>query len=353
MSTEISRKNQILLGMASTRQEAVETEQPLPVSPQRSADPYGVVMVDAAADISGAMAQHPRLRMLPLEVQLPDRKLVDRGARALREAAGRIGREHLRRASIAMPDVAGLEYRLYPNLALNADHLIYLGSMGALGAATTGLQTLLHTHRDEIRELRRARGLADQLQLTCVDTRSLLAGPALQARLLLKRLDSGEPAAQVAQAALGLPQQTQLWVVPRYPAEAAGTLARLDDRGFKPWIEACGGSLRHFWNAFPVLAADAGGASCTARARTWQAAVEQVFAALREQLQGARPRSCAVLISYDGGIRELQSWPEFMQLAALAARLQMRLHVTHMSLVGRVCASSESLSVALLRQSAA
>lgn len=343
-----SNKNEYLLGFASTQQNRAERELALPVNPQRHQNPYGVVMVDAAADTSGAMTQNPRLRVLPLAIQWPGRTYMDKGLREKRSELRHLGRERLRTAQIAAPSIEGLEYRLYPNIVLNADWLIYVGSMRALSDPAAALQTLLLQHLEEIHELRRSRGLPAELQVLCLDGGSMLSGPALQARILLKKLDAGEPVAEVAQFASQLAGMTHQWLVPRYPADLAATLSRLANPALTPWIQACSTGLSRFWNPYPVLSCDTDGLHCDSRAKRWRGAVSDVFAIAEKALEDGGVHGTHLQISFDGSIRELQTWPEFMRLQKQADRMRVRLHVTHMSLAGRIWASSGSLSLALV-----
>jgi hypothetical protein len=344
-----NNKNEYLLGFASTQQNRPEQEQALPVNPLRHDNPYGVVMVDAAADISSAMAQHPRMRVLPLAIQWPGRTFMDKGLREKRGELRHMGRERLRAAQIAAPSVEGLEYRLYPNIAVNADWLIYIGSMRALSDPAAALQTLLLQHLEEIHELRRSRGLPAELQVLCLDGGSLLSGSALQARILLKRLDSGESASQVAHAATQLASMTHQWLVPRYPGDMAATLNRLANPELDPWIKACSPGINKLWNPYPILSSSPKGLQCTARAKRWRGAVAAVFTEAEQRLIDGGIQGTYMQISFDGSIRELQAWPEFVRLRQQADRMHIRLHVTHMSLAGRIWASAGSLSLALLQ----
>ena len=345
------KKNDHLLGFASTQQVRSEQEQALPVNPLRHHNPYGVIMVDAAADISSAMAQHPRMRVLPLTIQLQGRTILDKGLHEKRGELRELGREHLRAAQIVPPSVEGLEYRLYPNIALNADWLIYMGSMRALSNPADALQTLLLQHREEIRELRRSRGLAPDLQVLCLDGGSMLAGPALQARVLVKKLDAGEPAAEVAHAATQLSVMTRQWLIPRHPGDLASALSKLSNPALEPWVQAASLGLNQLLNPYPVLVSDANGLFCGFRAKRWRSAVAEVFSIAEQAIQDGGVQGTQLQISYDGSIRELQAWPEFAQLRERADSMQVRLHVTHMSLAGRIWASMGSISLALLQPS--
>ncbi|SCC95011.1 conserved hypothetical protein [Thiomonas sp. X19] len=344
-----SNKNEYLLGFASTQQNQPEQEQALPINPLRHENPYGVVMVDAAADISSAMAQHPRLRVLPLAIQWPGRTFMDKGLREKRGELRHMGRERLRTAQIAAPSVEGLEYRLYPNIAVNADWLIYIGSLRALNDPAAALQTLLLQHLEEIHELRRSRGLPADLQVLCLDGGSMLSGPALQARVLLKKLDAGEPVNQVAQTAAQMSSMTRQWLVPRYPGDMAATLSRLANPALNPWVQACSSGINKLWNPYPILSSGPDGLHCMSRTKRWRTAVAAVFAHTEQSLLEGGIQGTSMQISFDGSIRELQAWPEFARLRQQADHMQVRLHVTHMSLAGRIWASSGSLSLALMQ----
>ncbi len=87
-------RNNYLLGFATTRQEPAEP--PLALDPARAARPAPMVMVDAAADVSSAMAAHAALRVLPLRLHLAQGSVIDKGARDTRSARPK-GRPRLTR----------------------------------------------------------------------------------------------------------------------------------------------------------------------------------------------------------------------------------------------------------------
>lgn len=331
-------KNDFLLGFARTRRD--EPEAVHPIDPDRADHAFGMVMVDAAADISGSMAAHPRLRVLPLAVQWDGRSFLVRGEPDRRREGPELGRAELRGAEIAAPGVDALAYRLYPNIALNTDHLIIVASMPAFGDPAAALRAMLDLHRDETRELRRGRGLAPELAVSVVDGGSILAGPALQARVLLKRLARGDDPAAVAAGAAALRAATRLWLVPRLPRDLTVALAALGDPTLAPWIRACSTLLR----PYPVLGADGGEACVRGSALRWSSAMADAL----EQVAAALTPGAEVQVSYDGSLRELQAQPALERLRERAMATRSRLHLTHMSLAGRIRATPGSLSIALL-----
>ena len=344
IETQQPPKNDYLLGFASTQQHREQRESLLPVDPARAMLPFGVVLVDASADVSSSMADDPRLRVLPLAVRWPGRSLVDKGVRSrLRH----LGREALRGARVAAPGVDSLEYRLYPPLAVNADWLIHLGSRRELVDVAQPLQELLQTHGDEIRDMRRQRGLDEQLHLVLAESGSLLAGTALQARLLLRMLHARIPPAEVARRAQGLREHTSLWLLPQHPGDTLESLQRLDDPALAPWQQACARPLRHLLRRSPVLQVDARGMFCDHRAKSWRASVSLVFEQVSQSLRERNAPGAWLQLSLDGSLRELQAWPEFEALRKQAAASQATMHLTHMSPAGRIWASAGSLSVAL------
>lgn len=344
----ISPKNAQLLGWASTPMPEETPEPAIDVDPRRREDPLALVLVDAATDLSRGLAAHARLRVLPLTIRWPDGRVIDRGRLQRPDALRRLGRERLRDARVEAPDASSLEWRLYPNLALNADCLIVIGGMRDLA---TPLRAMLAGHAHDIRDMRRARGLPEQLQVHATDGAGLLAGSALQARRLLRWLDGGAPAAWVAQQARTLPAAIRQWIVPGQPADLEASLRRDAMPALDPWLQACGRDLRQLWNRYPVLLQDADGASSTARARTWRAAagaaLEQATEALRAGAGAGGGRDAMLQLSIDGSVRELQAWPEFERLRAEAEAIELRLHVTHRSVAGRIWAPGETLAIAL------
>ncbi len=339
-----SEKNEYLLGYASTQQQRDQRESMLPVDPTRYAQPYAIVLVDASADASSSMQASPRLRLLPLAVRWPGRTMVEKGTSS---RLRRLSRERLRGAVVAAPEVDSLEYRLYPPLAINADYLIHLGTRREFVDMAPPLQQLLARHADDIRELRRQRGLDDQLPLQLVDTGTLLAGTALHARMLLRMLEAGIAPAEAARRAQALRDTTRTWLVPQHPGDTLLSLRQLQQPALQPWEQACSSPLGQLWRRHPVLEADASGLSCRHRLKTWRAAVGHVFAQACELMRAQSGPGAWLQISLDGGLRDMQAWPEFEALRAQALATRTSLHLTHMSPAGRIWASAGSLSMAL------
>lgn len=337
-------KNEYLLGYASTQQQRDQRESLLPVDPSRSTQPYAIVLVDASADASSSMQASPRLRLLPLAVRWPGRTMLEKGSSS---RLRRLSRERLRGAVIAAPAVDSLAYRLYPPLAINADWLIHLGTRREFIDTAPPLQQMLAQHADEIRDMRRQRGLDDELHLQLVDSGTLLAGTALHARMLLRMLEAGIAPAEAARRAQALRETTRLWLVPQHPGDTLEALQRLQQPTLVPWEQACSGPLGQLWRRSPVLEADASGLYCEHRLKNWRAAVAHAFGQAAELLRAQSGPGAWLQISLDGGLREMQAWPEFEALREQAVATRTSLHLTHMSPAGRIWASAGSLSMAL------
>jgi hypothetical protein len=343
-SRQLPEKNEYLLGFESTQQQRAQRESLLPLDPSRATQAYGVVLVDASADVSTSMAASPRLRLLPLAVRWPGRTLVEKGQRSrLRH----LGREMLRGALIEAPAVDSLEYRLYPPLALNADWLIHVGTRRELVDTAIPLRQMLDAHAPDIVEMRRQRGLDDRLPLALVDSGSLLSGTALLARMVLRMLEAGIDPAESARRAQALAADLRLWLIPQHPSDTHECLQRLRQPALVAWEEACARPLRHLWRRHPLLQADAQGLSCHQHLKSWRAAAASCLEQVGQMLRDHPGPGAWLQLSFDGSLRELQTWPEFDALRRQAAQSHAHLHLTHMSAAGRIWASAGSMSVAL------
>ncbi len=339
-----AEKNEYLLGFASTQQQRAQRESLLPVDPARNTAPFGIVLLDASADVSSSMADNPRLRLLPLAVRWPGRTLLEKGSGSkLRH----LNRERLRGALLQPPTLDALEYRLYPPLAINADWLIHLGTRHALLDVSPPLQQMLEAHAGEIRDLRLQRGLDPDLHLVLVESGSLLSGTALQARVLLHWLQAGVPASEAVARARRLREHTRLWLLPQHPVDTFEALQRIGHDSLGPWLQACSRPLHRLWQRCPLLEADGRGLFCDQKAKNWRAAVSTLFADLGQALREHRGPAPWLQISLDGSLRDLQSWPEYEALREQAMAARANLYLTHMSAAGRVWASAGSLSAAL------
>lgn len=344
-------KNAYLLGFASTQQKIPEREQALPIDPDRAVHPLIGLMVDASADLSGTMAADRRVRILPLTIQWPGRTLLDKGTAEVRTVSRQLSHERIRSAVVSAPAVDALSYRMHPHLALNFDRLLLLATHPALGEASRSVEQMLQNHQEEIGLLRRERQLKPDYALQVVNSRSLLSGPALQARLLLHapELIAGDLPG-LARLANTLADQTEVWLAPGHPGDVALTLGRLENPDLSPWVQACSPRLTQIMYRYPVLSCSSGQFGLESRTSKWKSAAAQVIDAAALAIRAGQLRYPLIQLSYDGSIRELRDWPEMQSLKKLAAEHEVKLHVTHMSLGGRVWASAQSLSLAFIRK---
>ncbi|MGA8009743.1 MAG: hypothetical protein WCA24_10185 [Thiomonas sp.] len=344
-------KNAYLLGFASTQQKFPEREEALPIDPDRAQIPLTGLMVDAGTDLSGTMAADRRVRILPLTIQWPGRSLLDKGTAEIRTVSRQLSHERIRSAEVSAPSVEALSYRMHPHLALNFDRLLLLVTHPALVDASRSVEQMLQNHQEEITHLRRERQLPPDYALKVVDSRSLLSGPALQARLLLNtpEMRTGDVAG-LSRFANTLAEQTEVWLAPGHPGDIALTLGRLEHPDLAPWVQACSTRLTQIMHRYPVLSCKAGRFGLEARTNKWKTAASRVIDAAAQAIQNGELADPVIQLSYDGSIRELRDWPEMQSLKKIAAEHEVKLHVTHMSLGGRVWASAQSLSLALIRK---
>lgn len=344
-------RNAYLIGFASTQQKVPDREEALPVDPARNQTPFLGMMVDAGTDLSGTMAADRRMRILPLSIHWPGRTVVDKGDAEVRLVSRQLSHERIRSAEVAAPSEEALSYRMHPHLAINFDRLLIIATHPALIEASSVVERMLLAHHQEIVDLRRSRKLPPDYVVQVVNSRSLLSGPALLARLLL-----GTPETQrgdlsgLAHLADRLAQHLQLWIAPGFPGDLAMSLQRRENGELQPWIDACSPKLIRVMQRYPILTCRGGRFAVEGSAKNWKAAVAEIFQTVGNVISSEALAASAIQISMDGRIRDLRDWPEFQALKAVAAAHQVRVHVTHMSLGGRVWASANSLSLALIRR---
>ncbi len=346
-----SERNAYLLGFASTEQKVPEREEALPIDPDRERLPLVGLMVDAGCDLSGTLAADRRVRILPLTIQWPGRTVLDKGTSEIRTVSRQLSHERIRTAEVAAPGVDALSYRMHPHLAMNFDGMVLLGTHRALVQPGNAVEQMLRMHHEEIVQMRRARHLIPDYVFQVADTGSLLSGPALLARLLLSSPELiGGNIVALAQRATELAQRTEVWLAPGHPGDVALTLGRLDRPELQPWVDACSPKLTQIIHRYPVLSCKGGQFASESRAAKWKAAAAGVLDAAAQAVIDGELLHPLLQISFDGRIRELREWPEFAALKEVATAHQVKVHVTHMSLGGRVWASAQSLSVALIRK---
>lgn len=352
---EGQERNALLLGFAATQQNpaAQVRETLMPVRPDRIDNPQAIVMVDAAADITRSMLKHPRMRVLPLEIELSSKSsLTDKGNRQKPSTFRELTPEQLRYTNVVAPSPSEVEYRLYPNIAVNADWILYIGSSSVFLDAFESIRVMLEVHDSEIREMRRERDLDESLKLVYIDSASILTGPALLARQVMHLLDRKEPTNMAASIAHRLVPKVSHWMVPRIPADFRDRLERLGRARVRPWISGISEGLSTFsMRRYPILSSHGETLQCEGRETTWRKAFNTMLAKAEEALQSeVGGRVARMQFSIDGSITEAKTWPEFDRFSKLAEEAGVSLHLTHMSLAGKTLATAGSASLALVRE---
>jgi fatty acid-binding protein DegV len=335
-------KNDILVEFMSTfapAEQAATAATAMPV-----AAPHSIgLLCDAAADIPSDSSDANEITIVPVTVKIDGENIIDRRTQYEQQRAQDTPAQDLLRAEVKALDAAGLAYRLSSRFAIEFDCAIAVCSHHGIVDSATQLRQYVKSHTDEIRALRRGKGLEPKFDFTIHDSRSAFAGTALQALALREFVRQGIAFKALRKTAERLADHTHVLLVPGDTKIFGKVLKRVGDLSVEPWIRACSGLT-----AFsPVLGCDGGQFGALEKSFNQRKSISALLAGLTERVYAglSYPR---VLVSYAGSLSELKTVPEFDDLTKAAREMDIRLTLTHMGLATRALATPGSLCAAFI-----
>jgi fatty acid-binding protein DegV len=340
-------KNDILVDFLSTfspdEKESIIAElNALPVAQPSSIG----MMADAAADVPNEAVDSNEISIIPVQVRIDAETIIDRRtAYELKKADKLTNAEYLKAETKAL-DEAGLAYRLSSRFALEFDSALAVCTHQSLVDSGLQLRAYLKKHGDEIRALRRGKGLDPRFEFIIHDSRSMFAGAALQALALAEFVRQGIPFKTLRKTATRIADHTHVLFVPGDTKAFGRTLKRVGDLNVEPWIRACSGLT-----AFsPVLGCDGGQFGAVDKAFNQRKSIATMLSGLAQRVYAGLSYQ-RVLVSYGGELSVLRDLPEFQELVNATREMDVVLSLTHMGLASRALATPGSVSAAYIATS--
>lgn len=335
-----NQKNDVLMDFLSTfGQPDNALDLPAPVSTARACG----VMCDAAADIPAQFVANQDIAILPTQVKLGDEVLLDKQSAYEHIKAQELPEGELMKAEVKALDSNALINKLSARFALQFDSVIVVCSHHGLVDTAAQLRGFINKSKDEMRALRKARGMKPAMEMTIHESKSVLCGTGLQAIALRDFVKQGLPFTNLRRTAERLAESTHVMFVPGDTRGFCKVLKRVGDMNVEPWIRACSGLT-----AFsPVLGCVGGDFSAISKNLNSKKSIAMVLTELTERVfQGLSFPS--LLIAYGGDITLLDQWPEFGKLEQACKEMDVHLLVTPSGLSSRALATSGALCASFI-----
>ncbi len=340
-------KNEILVDFLSTfapeEKESIVAElNAMPV-----AQPSSVGMLcDAAADLPNEAVDSNEITVVPVQVRIDADTIIDRHTAYEQKKADKLTPAEFLKAEVKALDAAGLAYRLSSRFALEFDSALAVCTHQSLVDTSVQLRNYLKSHGDEIRALRRGKGLDPRFEFIIHDSRSMFTGTALQALALAEFVRQGIPFKTLRKTATRLADHTHVLFVPGDTKAFGRMLKRVGDLNVEPWIRACSGLT-----AFsPVLGCDGGEFGAVDKAFNQRKSIGTMLQGLAQRVYVGLSYQ-RLLVSYGGELSVLRAMPEFEELVTATREMDVVLSLTHMGLSSRALATSGSISAAYIATS--
>jgi fatty acid-binding protein DegV len=340
-------KNDILVDFLSTfapeEKESIVAE--LAAMPTASPSSIGM-LADAAADIPNEAVESNEISIVPIQVRIDAETVIDRRTAYELKKAEKMSTVDLLKAEAKSLDAAGLAYRLSSRFAIEFDSALAVCTHQSLVDVSVQLRAYLKSHGDEIRALRRGKGLEPRFEFIIHDSRSMFAGTALQALALAEFVRQGIPFKTLRKTATRLADHTHVLFVPGDTKAFGRVLKRVGDLTVEPWIRACSGLT-----AFsPVLGCDGGQFGSVDKAFNQRKSMGMMLQGLAQRVYVGLSYQ-RLLVSYGGELSVLRAMPEFEELVTATREMDVVLSVTHMGLASRALSTPGSLSAAYIATS--
>jgi fatty acid-binding protein DegV len=328
------QKNEVLFDFLSTFGQADGGQSQLPPAAAR---PVGVIC-DAAADVPTQFIANRDISILPTVIKTGEDTSFDR----------QTAQDQIKVDSLTPGDFASMEVRAMDAIALTNrysakfatqfDSVITVCSHHSLVDVAAQFRQFIRDGQDELRSIRKSKGLKPAMDITIHESRSIFTGTGLQAVAIRRFIKQGLEFGALRRTAERVADNTHVLFVPGDTRGFGKVLKRVGDLNVEPWIRACTGLT-----AFsPLLACDGGhfeplDKTLNAR-KTIALALKTLTDALFKGL--AIP---TMLLSYGGDIAQLDQWEEFEDLKLACDEMDVQLLVFPSGLSSRALATPGSL----------
>ncbi len=308
--------------------------------------PAFCLVIDASCDIPPAMLDHAQLRVLPVHVHVGGKQLIDR-----RKASDT---QRFYREALSLPTaIKGYSEPLKTEemvaafsseLALKFDDMLGVFVASTRSAIFKRAQSAVARARVDSYPLRVKAGKLKPLQVDCVDSQALFSGYGVQVMDLLDLVNQGAGINAIIERQRVTVTQTYAYMV---PGNVSYILERASLKGEKS-VSALAGFAAKALSITPIIRAHLGETEPVGRklgkTKARLALVEMAQRMLDQDLLLSRH----VCFAYSGDLQEISSLPSFVALCASAAKRQVQVHLTDMSMTGSVNVGPGSLVLGVL-----
>ncbi len=308
--------------------------------------PTFCLVADASCDLPFEMLSHPQLRLLPVNVFVDDKHIVDRREPAatqqfFRESLHSSKAVHGRSEPMTTEEMVAA---FNTQLALNYDQMLGVFVASSRSAIFQRARMAVATARRESFALRARAGKVEVLQADCVDSQAFFAGYGAQVMDLMDWVDKGAGIADVINRQRQTVAQTYAYMA---PGEVSYILERAALKGEKS-VSALAGFAAKVLSITPILRGHMGQTEPVGRKlgklKAREAVVEMGLRMIKKDLLLSRH----MCFSYSGALKSIERMESFKQLKEFAQEKGVLVHLTQMSMTGSVNVGPGALVVGVL-----
>ncbi len=304
------------------------------------------LVIDASCDVPEAVLSHPQVRVLPVNVFVNEKQVLDRREatvtqRFYREALNSPKAVHGRSEPMSTDDMVAA---LNSQLALNFDQLLGVFVASSRSAIYQRAKTAISVARREAFALRARAGNLEVLQADCVDSQAFFAGYGAQVMDLIDWLDKGAGIGDIIARQRVTVTQTYAYMA---PGHVGYILERAALKGEQS-VSAMAGLAAKALSITPILAGHMGVTAPVGRRLGKLKAREAVVEMGLRMIKNGLLLSQHMCFSYSGELSDIQSMNSFKYLQSYAKDNGVQLHLTCMSMTGSVNVGPEALVMGVL-----
>jgi fatty acid-binding protein DegV len=304
------------------------------------------LVADASCDIPASALAHPQLRVLPVNVFVGDKKILDR-----RDPAAT---QQFYTESLNSPSALGgrsepmttddMVAAFNTQLALNFDQMLGVFVASSRSAIYQRAKMAVARARIESFAVRARAGKLAQLQADCVDSQAFFAGYGVQVMDLLDWVNKGAGISDLIARQRETAPQTYAYMS---PGDVGYILQRAALKGEKS-VSALAGFAAKALSITPILCGHMGQTEPVGKKLGKLKAREAVVEMGMRMLQNKLLLSRHMCFSYSGELADIEGMKSYQALLGYAKKSGTQVHLTAMSMTGSVNVGPQALVLGVL-----
>lgn len=308
------------------------------------------LLLDAACDLPAELLAHPRVRVLPIPIQVGEQTFLDRcnpheSARFYQTLLPQVGPADQSQAW--SPEA--MQQWFLEQLVCDFDYVICLTVAAERSAvfanATQASFALLQTYREK----RAASGHSGPFSLRVIDSRTVFSGIAVLASEVLRLLDAGQAPNCVRERLTELGPLLHNFLLPQDLSHLRRRGFQKGDRtGLKDRLKSAALSVGSLLDVCPIISLTQGEDKPLSLAPSFNKAADKLFAHVRNRVLGDELSVKQICLSYSGDLSAVRDLPGYTALEQSCQDKGVALYLAMLSPTGAINLGAGALSLSLL-----